>query len=99
MEYMAKTNAYREIPNGQDLCLEHFSRVKTLIDPMLRSKAINLKFWKAHMYPKVDRIELAHLYFIPKPHKVRLLSLVLPKEALVDGTHRWGHHCGRSSGR
>ena len=73
LDYMSKTNAYREIPDGQNPCMQHLERVKGLIDPMLKNKSINLKLWKSNMYPNADRIELAHLYFIPKPHKVRIV--------------------------
>ncbi|CAF4847221.1 unnamed protein product, partial [Rotaria socialis] len=44
--------------------------VLTLIDPMLKNKDINLQLWKQYMRPNAATIELAHLYFIPKPHKI-----------------------------
>ncbi|CAF0960716.1 unnamed protein product [Didymodactylos carnosus] len=40
-----------------------------LIDPMLKNGDINLKLWKQSMRPNVTSTELAHLYFLPKPHK------------------------------
>ena len=73
LDYMAKTNAYRELTDGKNPLIEHLSQVKALLDPMLRNKSINLKLWKSNMYPNLDQIELSHLYFIPKPHKVRIM--------------------------
>lgn len=73
LEYMQKTHAYEEISTGINPYLEHLRAVLTLIDPLLKSKAINLKLWKRHMRPDATKIELAHLYFIPKPHKVSVM--------------------------
>lgn len=70
MQYMQETNAYREITSGINPCYDHVQKVLTLIDPMLKNKDINLKLWKQYMRPSPAKIELAHLYFIPKPHKV-----------------------------
>ncbi|CAF4437403.1 unnamed protein product, partial [Rotaria magnacalcarata] len=36
----------------------------------LKNKDINLQLWKQYMRPNAATIELAHLYFIPKPHKI-----------------------------
>lgn len=70
LEYMSKTNAYQEIITGINPYLDHLQAVLTLIDPLLKNKAINLQLWKHQMRPDPKAIELAHLYFIPKPHKV-----------------------------
>lgn len=70
LEYMEKTNAYEEIPSGINPYLDHLRAVLTLIDPLLKNKAINLQLWKRKMRPDPKTIELAHLYFIPKAHKV-----------------------------
>ena len=70
LEYMAKTNAYREIQDGRNPYRKHLEQVVALIDPLLKMKSIDLTIWKSNMYPRLDTIELAHLYFIPKPHKV-----------------------------
>ena len=70
LEYMQKTNAYEEVLNGVNPYLDHLRAVLALIDPLLKNKAINLEVWKHKMRPDPKTIELAHLYFIPKPHKV-----------------------------
>lgn len=71
LEYMQKTNAYKKIESGQNPCMNHLSQVLTLIDPLLKQKgAIDFQLWKQKMRPNANNIELAYLYFIPKPHKV-----------------------------
>ncbi len=72
LQYMAKTNAYKEIENGINSCMVHLQRVLALIDPLLKKKAIDLKIWKSNMRPNVNTVELAHWYLLPKPHKVIL---------------------------
>jgi hypothetical protein len=78
LEYMQKTNAYKEISTNINPYLDHLRDVLTLIDPLLGSKAINLKLWKRQMRPDQKTLELAHLYFIPKPHKVNDVTLFDP---------------------
>ena len=68
--YMAKTNAYKQIENNSNPCMQHFRRVITFLDPLLKKKAIDLTIWKRWMRPDVNIVELAHLYFLPKPHKI-----------------------------
>jgi len=70
LQYMHETNAYREITSGINPCHEHVQKVLTVIDPMLKNGDINLQLWKQYMRPNASTTELAHLYFIPKPHKV-----------------------------
>ncbi|CAF5167749.1 unnamed protein product, partial [Rotaria magnacalcarata] len=70
LQYMSETNAYNEITSGINPCQNHLQMVLTLIDPMLKNKDINLQLWKQYMRPNAATIELAHLYFIPKPHKI-----------------------------
>ncbi|CAF1385952.1 unnamed protein product [Adineta steineri] len=70
MEYMQKTNAYKEITSGINPCMDHLHQVLTFINPLLQKKLIDLKLWKQWMRPNIETIELAHLYFIPKPHKI-----------------------------
>ncbi|CAF1492095.1 unnamed protein product, partial [Adineta steineri] len=69
MEYMQKTKAYKEITSGINPCMDHLHQVLTFINPLLQKKIIDLKLWKQWMHPNIETIELAHLYFIPKPHK------------------------------
>ena len=70
-DYMLKTQAYQTIESGINPCLNHLREVLALVDPLLEKKrGIDLDLWKQNMRPNPARIELAHLYFIPKPHKV-----------------------------
>ena len=66
--------------------MEHLQAVLKLIDPLLKNKSIDLKYWKRFMRPDVNTIELAHLYFIPKPHKVNhmLIYLIKNLSSLID---------------
>lgn len=70
LKYMQTTNAYKELPNGINPAVDHLRTVLALIDPLLKKKAINLEQWKLNMRPNTNTTELAHLYFVPKPHKV-----------------------------
>lgn len=70
LEYMSKTNAYQELPKNINPSMDHLQAVLALIDPLLQKKQINLDQWKQAMRPDPKTVELAHLYFIPKPHKV-----------------------------
>lgn len=72
--YMEKTNAYQEIVNGINPCMDHLRRVLALVDPLLQKRAINFTKWKREMRPNANTVELAHLYFIPKPHKVQFFD-------------------------
>jgi hypothetical protein len=72
---MQRTNAYEEISTGINPCLDHLQVTLSSIDPLLKKKAIDLELWKNKMRPDPKTVELAHLYFIPKPHKVRWLYI------------------------
>jgi hypothetical protein len=72
LEYMQKTNAYKEIESGINPYIKHLKEVLTLVELLVEKKAIDLKVWKNSMRPNVKTVELAHLYFIPKPHKVNI---------------------------
>jgi len=74
LEYMQKNNAHEEISSGINPYLDHLRAVLALIDPLLKNKAIDLELWKRKMRPDPKTIELAHLYFIPKAHKVRCIE-------------------------
>jgi hypothetical protein len=75
LEYMVMTNAYKEIESGINPCMNHLHQVLTLIDSLHRKKAIDLQTWKQYMRPNAATTELAHLYFLPKPHKVNVLKI------------------------
>ncbi|CAF1495644.1 unnamed protein product, partial [Adineta steineri] len=70
LAYMKKTEAYQEIQSGINPIKDHYDQIVALLTPLLNKKAINFNIWKQYMYPKIQTIELPHLYFIPKPHKI-----------------------------
>ena len=73
---MQKTNAYKEIESGINPYMVHLNETLALIDPLLQKGAINLNIWKQSMRPNVSTVELAHLYYIPKPHKVNIEKII-----------------------
>ncbi|CAF1301890.1 unnamed protein product, partial [Rotaria sordida] len=70
LQYMQDTNAYREITSSINPYQQHVQTVLALIDPMLKKGEINRELWKQYMRPNSVTTELAHLYFVPKPHKI-----------------------------
>ncbi len=65
--YRHKTSAYIEL--GSDPLWTVFDKVVHLLNN-LRSKD-HIRVWQLNkMMPKRDKVALAYLYFIPKPHKV-----------------------------
>jgi hypothetical protein len=68
-EHMIKTNAYEEIQNNQSPLQNNFKSVKMLLDFLFKHNIIN-KEQRNRLLPKMNELELAHLHFIPKPHKV-----------------------------
>ena len=69
--YMIDTEAYQELTSGHCPLADNYHTVRTLLQELLKRKAINQDQHKM-MLPKFDTLELAHLHFIPKVHKVRL---------------------------
>ena len=69
LKYMTDTEAYQELTNDRCPLADNFNVVKNLLQDLLKKKAITEHQLKM-MLPKEDTLELAHLYFIPKPHKV-----------------------------
>jgi len=69
MEYMTKTNAYQEISSGRCPLADDLNAVTTLLDGLHKNKRISKDQLK-DMQPDIHKLELAHLYFIPKAHKV-----------------------------
>jgi len=74
--YMRKTGAYEEVKNGRCPLADNLSLVIELLDKLLKNKAINQKQWST-MIPNKDKVELGHLYFLPKPHKVILYDILI----------------------
>jgi arginyl-tRNA--protein-N-Asp/Glu arginylyltransferase len=68
-EHMIKTNAYEEIQNDKSPLQNNFKSVKMLLDFLFKHNIIN-KEQRNRLLPKMNELELAHLHFIPKPHKV-----------------------------
>ena len=67
--YMTTTNAY-EIFSDKKSPLHHsLTAVQTLLGALLQEKVIDKKLCNK-LLPKTNNLELAHLHFIPKPHKV-----------------------------
>ncbi|CAF1501889.1 unnamed protein product [Adineta ricciae] len=69
VSYMMKTGAYEEVDNGKCPLADNLSAVIELLDKLLKCKAINMRQWSA-MMPNRSKVELGHLYFLPKPHKI-----------------------------
>jgi hypothetical protein len=74
--YMNKTCADEQVKNGNCLLADNLSFVTQLLDKLLENKAINYKQWSV-MMPNKEKVELGHLYFLPKPHKVSSYLLVI----------------------
>jgi hypothetical protein len=69
--YRRKTKAYVELDN--DPLWTVFDRVSHLLNDLRAKKHIHA--WQLDkMMPKRDKVALAHLYFIPKSHKVILVT-------------------------
>jgi hypothetical protein len=68
--YMNKTCAYEQVKNGKCPLADNLSLFIGLLDKLLKNKAITQKQYSV-MIPNKDKVELGHLYFLPKPHKVR----------------------------
>lgn len=71
--YMQRTCAYEEVKNERCPLADNLSVVITLLDKLLRNAAISRQQY-SKMIPNRDQVELGHLYFLPKPHKVGLAA-------------------------
>ena len=69
-EYMATTKAYREITNNQSPLADNLQTVQNLLTDLLQQKAIT-KELHDKLYPKMNKLELAHFHGLPKVHKVK----------------------------
>ena len=72
--YRQKTKAYMEV--SSNLLWIIFDKVVHLLND-LRSKKHLLAWQFDKMMPKREHVELAFLYFLPKPHKVNLIVCFL----------------------
>ena len=93
--YMMKTQAYEEIENGRCPLKDNLLFVIDLLDKLLKANAINKKQW-SQMIPDKNKVELGHLYFLPKPHKVRLVAMTAWRVRIRTichmSIHRLVHH-------
>ncbi|CAF4185657.1 unnamed protein product, partial [Rotaria sp. Silwood2] len=71
LEYMQETEAYEEITSGISPLAANLQQVISLLNLLYHAEKplISKKQYEA-MYPKENTIELGHLYFLPKPHKI-----------------------------
>ena len=71
--YQEKTNAYIELLVPSNPLTETFYKVVRLLNDLNSKKQIRV--WQLKkMMPDHKKIELAYLYFLPKPHKVNCLG-------------------------
>ncbi|CAF1956582.1 unnamed protein product [Rotaria magnacalcarata] len=70
-QYMQETEAYEQITSGISPLASNLEQVISLLNRLYNAQKplITKKQYDA-MYPKLDHTELAHLYFLPKPHKI-----------------------------
>ena len=74
LEYQEKTKAYVELSSNP--LMDTFYKVVRLLND-LRSKHKIAAWQHKKMMPGLKKIQLAYLYFIPKPHKVIVVIVVV----------------------
>ncbi|CAF3912342.1 unnamed protein product [Rotaria sp. Silwood1] len=67
-EYMLKTDAYQEIPDGHCPLADNLHAVKTLLDYLLGKHALTKNQYN-QLSPNLKNLELGHYHGLPKPHK------------------------------
>ena len=77
-EYMAETNAYEEIPEDRSPLQNNLNSVRMLLELLLQKRVIDKK-QRSKLLPKMNQLELAHLHFIPKPHKVNCICFPIDR--------------------
>ncbi len=79
---MTTTKAYKEISDGHSPLADNLRSVQTLLQNLLQQHAITKELCD-RLYPKMNKLELAHFHGLPKVHKVKfsfsffLLSYIL----------------------
>jgi hypothetical protein len=74
LQYMQETEAYEEITSGISPLATNLQQVTSLLNRLYHTeKPVITKKQYDLMLPKENEIELGHLYFLPKPHKVCIL--------------------------
>ena len=66
---MIRANAYEEITSDRCPLADDLQAVTTLLDSLWKNGRITRSQYE-QMQPNIHKLELAHLYFIPKAHKV-----------------------------
>ncbi|CAF4079492.1 unnamed protein product [Rotaria sp. Silwood2] len=70
-QYMQETNAYEEIISGISPLATNLQQVISLLDRLYHTeKPLITKKQYENMIRQSNEIELGHLYFLPKPHKI-----------------------------
>ena len=73
---MIQTNAYEEITSGICPLVDDLQRVTSLLESLAKNGRITRSQYK-QMQPDIHKLELAHLYFIPKAHKVKKTRITI----------------------
>ena len=67
LQYIQDTEAYEEITSGISPLAANFRQMTSLLDRLYHiEKPLLTKKQYETMYPKIDEIELGHVYFAPK---------------------------------
>ncbi|CAF4117108.1 unnamed protein product [Adineta steineri] len=80
-EYMHTTKAYKAITDGHCPLPENLNAVQSLLGNLLQRKAITKELYDK-IYPKINKLELAHFHGLPKVHKVGI-----PLRPIIAGIH------------
>ncbi|CAF3479434.1 unnamed protein product [Rotaria socialis] len=80
-EYMNKTEAYQEMITDHSPLLDILRSTESVLDYLVKKKAIT-KGQRDKLIPNLNKLELAHLYSIPKVHKPQI-----PIRPIVAGIH------------
>ncbi|CAF3796518.1 unnamed protein product, partial [Rotaria sp. Silwood1] len=80
-QYMNKTEAYQEVTTDRCPLVHILRSTEAVLDYLVKKKAIT-KTQRDKLLPKVDNMELAYLYILPKVHKPGI-----PIRPIVSGLH------------
>ena len=72
---MLKTQVYEEITNGHCPLADNLRAVQNVLDYLVKQKVIT-KAQRDKLLPNSNKLELAHLYTLPKVHTVISFSLL-----------------------
>ncbi|CAF4980623.1 unnamed protein product [Rotaria sp. Silwood1] len=80
-EYMSKTEAYQEMITGRCPLADILRSTEAVLDYLVKKKTIT-KAQRDKLLPKMNKLELAYLYTLPKVHKAGT-----PIRPIVSGLH------------